>query len=77
METKVNRHETEEKLLDLLEEIIDVYHEYNPDGKYLSMFFSVVNGDPYVSVSNAYWHGGEDENAVITASRSFGEEDAV
>lgn len=76
MEAKVNRHETEEMLLDLLEEIMNVYREYNPDGKYLSMSFSMVDGNPYVSVNNAYWPGGEDENAVITASR-FCEEDAV
>lgn len=77
MNTKVNRHDAEEKMLDLLEEIMNVYLEYNPDGKYLTMTFSVYNGKPCVSVSNAFWHGGEDEEAVIMASRNFGEEKAV
>lgn len=77
MATTMNRHETEEKILDLLEEIMNVYHGYNPDGKYLNMTFGVFEGKPYVNVNNAYWHGGDDENAVITASRNFGKEEAV
>lgn len=77
MANQMNRHDTEEKILDLLEEIMNVYREYNPDGKYLTMNYGVFNGKMYVNVSNAYWHGGDDENAVITASRNFGEEEAV
>jgi len=77
MENNMNRHNTEEKILDLLEEIMNVYREYNPDGKYLTMTFSVSEGKPYVSVNNAYWHGGDDEDHVITASRDFGKEEAV
>lgn len=78
MANQMNRHDTEEKILDLLEEIMNVYREYNPEGKYLTMTFSVGEGNqPYVSVNNAYWHGGDDENAVITASRYPGKEEAV
>lgn len=76
MANQMNRHDTEEKILDLLEEIMNVYHGYNPDGKYLTMTFGVHEGKPYVNVSNAYWHGGDDEDHVITASRDFNKEEA-
>lgn len=73
----MNRHDMEEKLLDMLEEVVKVYHDYNRDGQYLSMSYGVYDGKPYVSINNSYWHGGDDENIVIVARRDLKEEKAV
>lgn len=38
----MNRKECEKKIIDLMIQIDEVYHEYNPDGKYLSL--AIVDG---------------------------------
>lgn len=47
------RQETEKKILDLLAEIRDIYHEYYPEGNYLHM--SIL--DDSISVNNDYYNG--------------------
>ena len=36
-DSKINRKECEEQILELLKEIREVYRDYNPQGEYLSM----------------------------------------
>lgn len=48
------RQETEKKILDLLAEIRDIYHEYCPEGNYLHM--SIFNDS--IDVNNDYFKGG-------------------
>lgn len=47
------RQETEKKILDLLAEIRDIYHEYYPEGNYLHM--SIL--DDSINVNNDYYNG--------------------
>ncbi len=65
----MTRHECEEKIIGMLEEIKAIYLEYNPNGKYLGMSYNVTDGKPCLCVNNAYWHGGEDEDRVLTVSK--------
>lgn len=48
------RQETEKKILDLLAEIRDIYHEYCPEGNYLHM--SILDGN--IDVNNDYFKSG-------------------
>lgn len=48
------RQETEKKILDLLAEIRDIYHEYCPEGNYLHI--CILDGN--IDVNNDYFKGG-------------------
>lgn len=71
----MTRQECEEKILEKLEEIKEIYKEYNPDGKLLSMFYSYldISERDFINVNNAYWDGGDDEKRPINASRGLKE----
>lgn len=60
----MTREECEKAILAKIEEIAEIYHQYNPDGKYLDM---CMNGDDgtHMSVNNAYF--GEDRTAPLSA----------
>ena len=47
----------------MMKQIIDIYHDYNPDGKYLNLAY--VGGD-YWCFNNAYF--GEDAERPINIS---------
>lgn len=47
----MTRKEVEEKIFELLEEVRNVYLEYNPDGKLLNLTVA----DKSLSAFNAYW----------------------
>lgn len=55
----MEREECQKQIRDLMIQIRDVYKEYNPDGKYLSMF---INGDDLedLMVNNTYWNDDAD-----------------
>lgn len=64
------RRECESLIMEKLEEIVAIYHEYNPDGEYLSLCYR--NGDDgidKVSFNNAHWD--EDKEKPIRVN--FGE----
>lgn len=46
MERRISRFEVEQKIMKKLVEIVDVYMDYCPDGKYLSLFWD--NGHYHV-----------------------------
>ena len=52
----MTRSECEERIKDLFDQIVDIYKEYNPNGKYLTA--SMVSGNS-LSINNAYWEKGE------------------
>jgi len=59
-EKAIARKECELAILDKLQEIVDIYHDYNPDGEYLSLSYNAIDGDVFKSVNNCYW---VDENS--------------
>lgn len=65
----MGRIECEKAIIQKMREIMDIYHEYNPDGKRLSM--TIVND--HFSVNNIYWE--EDADHQIDAWVADGYED--
>ena len=51
----MNKEECEKLIAEKLHEIVDIYHQYNPDGKYLTLCYSDQEGGIYFSASNCYW----------------------
>ena len=71
----MTRHECERQIAEKLVEIIDIYHQYNPDGKYLAMFYS-GDEEQHISFNNRYWNikdnidsPGEDVHMPLNYSR--------
>lgn len=60
----MNRKETEQAMMEKLTEIVDIYHQYNPNGTYLAV--SYVDG--YLSIWNA--HYGSDSAKPINVFRA-------
>lgn len=65
----MGRIECEKAIIEKMREIMDIYHEYNPDGKRLSM--AIIHD--HFSVSNAYYE--EDYEHQIDAWIGAGYED--
>ena len=65
----MGRIECEKAIIQKMREIMDIYHEYNPDGKRLSM--TILND--HFSVSNTYYE--EDYDHQIDAWVEDGYED--
>lgn len=65
----LTKHECEELLLKKFEEMIRIYHQYNPNGKYLSLAFTVIEDTEVYAINNAYYKGGRDEDFQINASK--------
>ena len=51
----MTRSECEKKLEEKLREIVDIYHEYNPGGRYLSLTYLNNDDDGYINVNNRDW----------------------
>lgn len=64
----MTRFECEEKILEKIKEVVELYHQYNPDGCYLAASYSKTENGGVISINNSYWHGGEDSERVITAN---------
>lgn len=69
----MERNECERMLEQKFRELIGIYHQYNPNGKYLSATFMDDDGDGWVRINNRNWHfddesgteDGEDVNSPI------------
>lgn len=69
----MERNECERLMEQKFRELIDIYHQYNPNGKYLSATFMDDDGDGWVRINNRNWHfddesgmeDGEDVNSPI------------
>lgn len=51
----MTRAECEAKLIEHMEAMLSIYHEYNPDGKYLSAYCIVGKDGASISVNNEYY----------------------
>lgn len=51
----MNRQECESKILEKLKDIIEIYQEYNPGGKYLSMAYMATEVSKAVMFCNRYY----------------------
>ena len=76
----MTRSECETKIAERLKEIKEIYEQYNPDGKYLSL--CIIDG--CIKFHNRYWktdeyngieEDGEDINAPIDYHKNLREED--
>lgn len=66
------RNECEDKILQHLRAIRDIYHKYNPSGDYLSM---TITDRSHISVNNAHWD--EDKQFPIDFYEINGEKGSV
>ena len=51
----MDRNKCERLLEQKARELIDIYHQYNPDGNYLSITYINDGGDGTVNIYNRYW----------------------
>ena len=51
----MTRQECEQIIAQKLHEIVDVYHEYHPEGKYLSLCFNADDGEAMFQFNNRNW----------------------
>ena len=50
----MTRQECEQAILQKMEEIVDIYHEYHPEGTYLTLAY-IDDGDRYITFNNRCW----------------------
>ena len=60
----MNRQQCEAAILEKMKEIVEIYHEYHPLGRYLSLTY-LCEGDDWIQFNNRYWEDGEDVNIPI------------
>ena len=65
---KMTREQCERLLLKKLHDIKNIYLQYNPDGKYLTLVFATDERGDYFQFNNRYWEDGEDVNIPISYS---------
>ena len=51
----MTRQECEKAIADKMREIVGIYHNYNPDGKYISLCYMKEDGDETIHGNNRYW----------------------
>lgn len=67
---RLSREEAEKQIAKKLEEIINIYHEYNSEGKYLSLAY--IGGEEEVYFfNNEHYEGGKDADKPLTIFRSI------
>ena len=57
----MNRKECEAAILEKMQEIVAIYHQYNPEGSYLSLTYMDDEGDGYIMFNNRCWQFDEDD----------------
>lgn len=69
----MNRQDCEAAILEKMHEIVDIYHKYHPEGKYLSLTYMDDDDGMILQFNNRSWHfddpedgdDGEDVNTPI------------
>lgn len=61
----MNRTECETLIAEKLHEIVDIYHQYNPDGRYLTLSYSDQTDGLFYSAMNLYWEEVRDEDGNV------------
>ena len=51
----MTRQECEAAILGKMQEIVDIYHQYNPNGKYLNLTYLDDENDGYIMCNNRHW----------------------
>lgn len=70
MAEKMTRDECELAITERFKEIVEIYKAYNPDGRYLTMFFM----DGHISFNNEDWDA-DKENPIYYCEDIFEEEE--
>ena len=60
----MTREECEKGLIERLKDMVDFYHQYAPEGKYLT-FCYLEGKNKFYHGGNEYWENGEDEKHPI------------
>ncbi len=58
----MTRSEAEERILKALEEIYQVYFDYNPKGEYLNLYIT----RNFIGADNAFHFGGKDHDSPLS-----------
>ena len=70
----MNRGECEKAIIERLKEIVDIYHQYNQNGEYLSLtYIKDQNDGDYIRAENEYWSSGKDYDTPLEVSIFNGE----
>lgn len=64
----MTRQECEQELINKAREMVDILHQYAPQGNRLSLVYLNEDGDGYISIHNCYWD--EDKEFPIDCSQS-------
>ena len=51
----MNRQECETAITEKLREIVEIYHGYHPEGRYLSLMYMDNENGEYLQFNNRYW----------------------
>lgn len=76
----MNRQQCEAAILEKMKEIVAIYHEYHPLGRYLSLTY-LCEGDDWIQFNNRYWpsddteEAGEDANIPIDYHTSYSDQE--
>ena len=57
----MTRQECETMILEKMQEIVDIYHQYNPDGRYLNLTYMDEENDGYIMFNNRCWTFDEED----------------
>lgn len=69
----MTREECEKLIAEKLHEIIDIYLQYNPDGRYLSMTFQKDENGRFYTIRNECWDQimNDDGSVRVTRGNDF------
>lgn len=66
------RRECESIIIEKLKDIVAIYHEYNPEGEYLSMTYGKdADGIDRVSFNNVYWEDDKEKPIRVCFDESL------
>lgn len=51
----MDRRQCESLIMEKLEEIVAIYHEYNPEGRYITLTYANYSGAEYFDIVNRYY----------------------
>lgn len=61
----MTRCECEVQIGELLKKAVELYHQYNPEGRFLFMGYDTNGEKGNITVYNRFWVGGPDEGHAI------------
>lgn len=64
----MTRQECEKAIMKKAREMVDILHQYAPEGNHLSLAYINEDGDGYISIHNCYWN--EDKENPIDCSET-------